>query len=85
MNDLFGIQTRAGCSCAGPYGHSLLQIKEDISERYHRAIVDQGNYGLKPGWIRASFHYLMEDREVQFICDAILFSAAYGETISFTL
>jgi selenocysteine lyase/cysteine desulfurase len=79
MNDLFGIQTRAGCSCAGPYGHSLLQIKEDISERYHRAIVDQGNYGLKPGWIRASFHYLMEDREVQFICDAILFSAAYGK------
>ena len=79
MNDLFGIQTRAGCSCAGPYGHSLLQIKEDISARYHRAIVSEGNYGLKPGWIRASFHYLMDDREVQFICNAILFAAERGK------
>lgn len=79
MNDLFGIQTRAGCSCAGPYGHSLLQIKEDISVRYHHAIVDEGNMGLKPGWIRASFHYLMEDDEVDFICDAFLFAARYGK------
>ena len=23
LNDLFGIQARAGCSCAGPYGHRL--------------------------------------------------------------
>ena len=26
LNDLFGIQTRGGCSCAGPYGHRLLCI-----------------------------------------------------------
>ena len=26
LNDLFGIQSRAGCSCAGPYGHRLLGI-----------------------------------------------------------
>jgi hypothetical protein len=24
LNDLFGIQARGGCSCAGPYGHRLL-------------------------------------------------------------
>ena len=24
LNDLFGIQGRGGCSCAGPYGHRLL-------------------------------------------------------------
>ena len=24
LNDLFGIQSRGGCSCAGPYGHRLL-------------------------------------------------------------
>ena len=33
LNDLFGIQSRGGCSCAGPYGHRLLGI--DI-ERSHR-------------------------------------------------
>src|SRR4029453_3237998 len=26
LNDLFGIQARGGCSCAGPYGHRLLGI-----------------------------------------------------------
>ena len=26
LNDLFGIQSRGGCSCAGPYGHRLLGI-----------------------------------------------------------
>src|SRR5690606_2290512 len=24
LNDVFGIQSRGGCSCAGPYGHRLL-------------------------------------------------------------
>ena len=41
LNDLFGIQSRAGCSCAGPYGHRLLNIDEDQSERY-RLAVQQG-------------------------------------------
>jgi hypothetical protein len=31
LNDLFGIQSRGGCSCAGPYGHRLLGI--DIESR----------------------------------------------------
>lgn len=26
LNDLFGIQARGGCACAGPYGHALLGI-----------------------------------------------------------
>ena len=29
LNDLFGIQSRGGCSCAGPYGHRLLGIDLD--------------------------------------------------------
>lgn len=28
MNDVFGIQVRSGCSCAGPYGVLLLGIPE---------------------------------------------------------
>jgi len=31
LSDLFGIQARSGCSCAGPYGHKLLGISEEIS------------------------------------------------------
>jgi len=51
LNDLFGIQSRAGCSCAGPYGHRLLDIDTATSERY-RAAVQNGFCGMKPGWCR---------------------------------
>ncbi|MCK7525706.1 MAG: aminotransferase class V-fold PLP-dependent enzyme [Ignavibacteriales bacterium] len=47
LNDLFGIQSRAGCSCAGPYGHELLGIDETTSERY-RAAIRQGFAGSSP-------------------------------------
>jgi selenocysteine lyase/cysteine desulfurase len=33
LNDLFGIQARGGCSCAGPYGHRLLGIDLERSAR----------------------------------------------------
>ena len=37
LNDLFGIQARGGCSCAGPYGHRLLGIDLDTSHEFERA------------------------------------------------
>lgn len=77
LNDLFGIQSRAGCSCAGPYGHRLLHIDFETSERYHEKIND-GMEGLKPGWVRLNFHYLITDEEFEFICDAIEFIGRYG-------
>ncbi len=51
LNDLFGIQSRAGCSCAGPYGHRLLGIDQPTSELY-RDWVRKGFQGIKPGWCR---------------------------------
>ena len=39
LNDLFGVQSRAGCSCAGPYGHRLLDIGFEKSEQYRKWIV----------------------------------------------
>ena len=77
LNDLFGIQTRAGCSCAGPYGHRLLGIDDDHSERY-RQIIREGWSGLKPGWCRVSLHYVMDDLEVDYLLDAIEFVADEG-------
>jgi selenocysteine lyase/cysteine desulfurase len=80
LNDLFGIQSRAGCSCAGPYGHRLLDIDEPTSEDY-RAWIRRGYSGIKPGWCRISLHYVMDDIEVNFILDAIDFVAEHGRRL----
>ena len=78
LNDLFGIQSRAGCSCAGPYGHRLLNIDEQTSGRY-RDSVSEGFSGVKPGWCRVSMHYVMDDLEVDYLLDAIDFIAEHGK------
>ncbi|RKX80235.1 MAG: aminotransferase class V-fold PLP-dependent enzyme [Spirochaetes bacterium] len=79
LNDLFGIQGRAGCACAGPYGHRLLNIDRDKSMEIYKEIIDRGNMGVKPGWARVNFHYLMTDEEVNFLMNAIDFVSAYGK------
>ena len=79
LNDLFGIQSRAGCSCAAPYGHRILHIDERKSRELRRSIAD-GNVGLKPGWARVNFHFLHTDLEVQFICQCIRFVAEHGKS-----
>jgi selenocysteine lyase/cysteine desulfurase len=78
LDDLFGIQSRAGCSCAGPYGHRLLGIDEGTSEKY-RAWVRKGYHGIKPGWCRVGFHYAHDDAEADYIIDAVAFLAREGE------
>jgi len=77
LNDLFGIQSRAGCSCAGPYGHRLLGIDSQRSAAYRRRILE-GQCGIKPGWVRIGFHYVMDDAEVDYILDAVAFVAGSG-------
>jgi len=77
LNDLFGIQSRAGCSCAGPYGHRLLDIDDDTSELY-RGAVQHGYCGMKPGWCRVGLHWVMDDPEADYVIDAVLFIARHG-------
>ena len=77
LNDLFGIQSRAGCSCAGPYGHRLLDIDRDMSERY-RHVVKDGYCGMKPGWCRVGLHWVMDDAEANYVIDAVHFIAKHG-------
>jgi len=77
LNDLFGIQSRAGCSCAGPYGHRLLGIGLDVSEQY-RAWVRKGYHGIKPGWCRIGFHFTMDDTDADYVIDAVRFVARAG-------
>ena len=78
LDDLFGIQSRAGCSCAGPYGHQLLGINENRSEDY-QAWINKGFNGIKPGWCRVGFHYVFDDIEAQFIMEAVEFIAEFGD------
>lgn len=70
LNDRFGIQTRGGCSCAGPYGHFLLGLNKNHSYGIRR-LIDRSNLSAKPGWIRLSIHPTITDAEVEFILDAI--------------
>jgi selenocysteine lyase/cysteine desulfurase len=79
LSDLFGIQSRAGCSCAGPYGHRLLHIDNDTSQKYRNLIVNEGMSGIKPGWVRVNLHYVFTEDDVKFIIRAIDFIAKYGE------
>ncbi|KAG9455299.1 hypothetical protein H6P81_008203 [Aristolochia fimbriata] len=78
LNDLFGIQARGGCACAGPYGHTLLGVDVQQSLAF-RAAVQKGYHGLKPGWTRVSFAYYMSIAEFEFILAAIEFIGIYGQ------
>lgn len=77
LDHLFGIQNRAGCSCAGPYGHRLLGIDRERSEKYRRQIA-RGLTGLKPGWVRVTLPYYAGEEDVEFILSAIEFVADHG-------
>lgn len=70
LNDYFGIQTRGGCSCAGTYGHVLLDVDREMSKAITKKI-DCGDLTEKPGWVRVSLHPTMTEAEVDFIADAI--------------
>ncbi|NNJ56697.1 MAG: aminotransferase class V-fold PLP-dependent enzyme, partial [Bacteroidia bacterium] len=78
LNDKFGIQTRGGCSCAGTYGHYLLNVTEDTSQSITE-LISHGDCSSKPGWIRMSVHPTMSDEEIEFIMDAIKQLAAHHQ------
>ena len=77
LNDLFGIQSRGGCSCAGPYGHRLLGIDLERSHEFEREITG-GCEGIKPGWVRVNFNYFLSDVVADYIVDAVRLVARDG-------
>ncbi|GAA3455821.1 aminotransferase class V-fold PLP-dependent enzyme [Dactylosporangium matsuzakiense] len=77
LSDLFGIQARGGCSCAGPYGHDLLGIGPQQAEHLAEQ-ARAGWLGMKPGWARVSFAYYLGEDEFAYIVDAVHFLAAHG-------
>ncbi|MCP3978507.1 MAG: aminotransferase class V-fold PLP-dependent enzyme [bacterium] len=77
LDHLFGIQNRAGCSCAGPYGHRLLGIDHEKSAAF-RALVRRGLNGMKPGWVRVSLPWYSSESDIEFILSAVEFVASHG-------
>lgn len=77
LNDLFGIQARGGCSCAGPYGHELLGIDKQHSHRLDEE-VSRGNAVLRPGWVRLNFNYFIEDGTFEYLLRAVELIAEHG-------
>ncbi len=55
----YGIQTRAGCSCAGPYGQDLFGISESNAEKE------------KPSWLRISLNYTHSKENIKYLIDAL--------------
>jgi selenocysteine lyase/cysteine desulfurase len=80
LNDLFGIQSRGGCSCAGPYGHRLLGIDLDRSHEFEREIT-RGCEGIKPGWVRVNFNYFIDDETFEYIVEAVALLADQGRRL----
>lgn len=77
MGDLFGIQTRSGCSCAGMYGLKLLGVDDELADVYLGAIY-QGLEIVKMGYTRLNFSYFFNDEDVDYICHAIEFISKFG-------
>ncbi|WP_030543569.1 aminotransferase class V-fold PLP-dependent enzyme [Streptomyces albus] len=80
LNDLFGIQARGGCSCAGPYGHRLLAIDTAASDAYLDEIT-RGCDGVKPGWVRINFNYFISETVRDYLVTAVELIAAHGHRL----
>jgi hypothetical protein len=77
LNDLLGIQSRGGCSCAGPYGHRLLGIDIETSHAFEREI-SRGCEGIKPGWVRVNVNYFISEAVFDFLVRAVALVARDG-------
>jgi selenocysteine lyase/cysteine desulfurase len=70
LSDVYGIQARGGCACAGAYAHRLLNIdKVESAELFNK--LNQGKELSKPGWVRLNFSYLMSNEKVQYVIDSV--------------
>ncbi len=70
LSDTTGVQARGGCVCAGPYGHRLLNVERELSEKIRDSVL-AGQEVDKPGWVRLNFSYLMDDATVERIIESV--------------
>ncbi|XP_006814971.1 uncharacterized protein LOC100377968 [Saccoglossus kowalevskii] len=93
LNDVFGVQARGGCACAGPYAQDLLGIDEDLSLKIEALLLENSRLDrihlrryheysereiLRPGFARLNLPYFMSDECVDFIIKAVAMVAEHG-------
>lgn len=93
LNDLFGIQSRSGCACAGPYAGYLLNMPYELFNAYEQILIkndtiDENDLSishdttkaklLKPGFTRFNLSFFFEEEKVEFVLNAIKFVCEHG-------
>ena len=86
LNDLFGLQTRSGCACAGLYAQKLLELPQDVVEEYYLVMKDgsfecsekESHLIFKPGFTRFNLAYFMDENTIDYILESIKFVAFFG-------
>ena len=86
LNDLFGLQTRGGCACAGPVMQSLLGLSRELVRSYEAVLVEdsrldrvglrrQGEHSqwevVRPGATRLNLPWVSTEQELDFILSAL--------------
>jgi hypothetical protein len=80
LSDLFGIQARSGCFCAGPYIHRAHPIGDEWSRRMH-AEARKGVLGAKLAFTRLSFPYSTSEAAFRYVLDAVHLLADEGHKL----
>jgi selenocysteine lyase/cysteine desulfurase len=82
LNDIYGIQARSGCACAGPLSFRLFgplfpfMTKKAIDELF--PLAEKDFHSLKPGFCRVNFNYFIDEAEFDYILSAIEQIAEHG-------
>jgi len=77
LSDLFGIQARSGCFCAGPYIHRAYPIDDAWSKHMHAEAV-RGRLGARLAFTRLSFPYYTSDESLAYVLAAVHLLAGEG-------
>ena len=94
LNDLFGIQARGGCACAGPYAQHLMGMDQNLAKQYEDLLLEDERLDrihlrrghrecsqheiLRPGFTRLNLPWFSTDEEIDFVIDALEFVANHG-------
>ncbi|EDO35942.1 predicted protein, partial [Nematostella vectensis] len=89
LNDLYGIQARGGCACAGPYAWDLLGVSESLAKQFSWFMEEHHGENveaklqvpleiMKPGFARINLPYFMDDETVHYVLEAVDMVATHG-------
>ena len=82
LNDLFGIQSRPGCSCAPNYGSFLLGFDKDTNKyKKFGQLIQEGYEIFKPGYLRLNLPYFYPEYIIKHIIKSIKYICENGHLL----